>query len=77
MASLSKVLIAAAAWLAFLYSSHGIMVWSEGPLRQPSHGQDSLICSYFTGLSVVRKEYWYSENGILGRAVCPRLISLD
>jgi hypothetical protein len=76
--SLRKLLIAAAAaaWLAFVYSSQGIMIWSKGPLRQSGNGQDSLLCSYFTGLGVIQREYWYSANGIMGRTVCPRLIGL-
>lgn len=61
-------------WLALILTTHGLLISSTRHLpANASH--DALTCSYFTGLSVVKKEYWYSENGVMGRAVCPRLYS--
>lgn len=67
---LSGVLgVAGLAWLALLFSSQAILVSGrvvEGTLV------DKLVCSYFTGSGMIRKEYVHSESDRFGRAACPR-----
>lgn len=70
--AVSATFIAIAAWLLLFFSSHGILVWSE-QFRAPEHSQDTLACYYFTGLSVVKKEFWYAPNDFMGRSVCASL----
>lgn len=35
---------------------------------------DILICRYFTGRHIVRREYYYSENNFMGKDECPFVI---
>jgi len=64
-------------WGLLFFTTSGVLVASEGPLRQDNDGLDSLRCTYFHGTGVTTISYWYSENGILGKAICPRLVSLQ
>lgn len=47
------------------------LVEDYGDLGEAS--QPSLVCRYFTGRSLKERVFWYSSNGILGRAECPFL----
>jgi hypothetical protein len=68
--TLSAVLgIAGLAWLALLFSSKAILV-SERIEQRTFH--ERLVCTYFTGSGMIRKEYLHTESGRLGRAACPR-----
>lgn len=60
------------AWAILVLSSHGIL-YADAVER--GRGDAKLTCRYFTGLGLTRREYWYSETGMGGRDVCPRLIS--
>lgn len=61
-------------WLALLLSTHGLLVWSVGPISpKTASGQATLECTFFTGLELVTLGYYYSADGVLGRAICPRL----
>lgn len=62
-----------AAWAYIYLTTSGVLVGSQ--LSRPvSASQDVLKCSYFTGTSIIEKEFWYA--GAFGRDVCPRLIQL-
>jgi len=59
-------------WFALYFSSAGVLVgWQK--FRPDGAGQDVLRCSYFTGMEVAPIEFWFSENNVFGRAICPRL----
>lgn len=60
---------------ALFVTSSAILVKSDGPSFHGGGKQESLVCSYFTGLGFLEQEFWYSPNGIMGRAACPRFIS--
>ena len=62
----------ALAWLALFMTSHGVLVRSLQH-RPVNAEQDVLTCTYFTGMSVVEREFWYAPNNLFGRAICPRL----
>ena len=66
-----------AGWGLLYFTTSGLLVASEGPLRQGNDGQDSLRCTYFHGTGMTTIFYWYSENSILGKAICPRIVSLQ
>ena len=67
---LSVVLgLAGLAWLALLFSSRAILV-GERVENATLHQQ--LVCTYFSGSRMIRKEYWYSPSDTFGRAACPR-----
>ena len=34
-------------------------------------GSKVLVCSYFTGKSIVHSVFWYSPNNMMGRDSCP------
>jgi hypothetical protein len=70
-----KALLALAlcAWLALFFTGSGVLIHGERQ-RLPDDRQDSLACRYFIGTSVVERTFWYSPNGLMGRAICPRLI---
>jgi hypothetical protein len=62
-------------WAGLFFSSRAVLVWSE--MVTPAHGaQASMQCTFFTGVGVVTAEYWYSANGMFGRAACPRIVRL-
>ena len=66
--------LVASCFILFLTGT-GVLINSEGPERlHADDGQDGLRCSYFTGLSGIDREYWYSPNGMTGRTVCPRVL---
>ena len=66
------VIALALGWLVLFLSSSGVLVFSHQH-RPAGAGQDVLSCSYFSGVSIIEKQFWYSENGILGREACPRI----
>ena len=67
---LSVVLgLAGLAWLALLFSSRAVLV-SEKVEQATLHKK--LVCTYFAGSRMLRKDYWYSESDTFGRAACPR-----
>ncbi len=70
------LLAVGAAWALLFFASSGVLVASEGPARVGNDAADSLRCTYFHGTGFATNSYWYSENGLLGRQVCPRLVSL-
>ena len=59
--------------VALFLTSHGVLIDSELVQSHQPQGQAHLECSYFTGSSIVTTEFWYSPNGFMGRALCPRL----
>jgi hypothetical protein len=59
------------AYGAFAFSSYGFLTKSA---KEPGALKDKLVCTYFTGLGFATKEYWYAENDLLGRSLCPRTI---
>ena len=61
--------VAGLAWLALLFSSRAILV-DERVVEHAFYKR--LECTYFTGSGTMRKEYFYSETGTIGRAACPR-----
>lgn len=68
-------LVIAVAWVVLFLTASGVLVFGER-LSSPREGQDSLRCIYFTGMGFVERPYWYSETGMMGRSVCPRLVRL-
>lgn len=61
----------AIAWGTLYFASYGVL-FAEEKVGLPV-GQAYLKCRYFTGVGVASQQFWYSENGIVGRAICPRL----
>ena len=61
--------VAGLAWLVLLFSSKAILV-DEQVVEHAFYKR--LACTYFTGSGTMRKEYFYSETGTIGRAACPR-----
>jgi len=61
--------VAGLAWLVLLFSSKAILVDERVEERA---FYKRLACTYFTGSGTMRKEYFYSETGTIGRAACPR-----
>jgi hypothetical protein len=61
--------VAGLAWLVLLFSSKAILV--DEHVEERSFYR-RLACTYFTGSGTMRKEYFYSETGAIGRAACPR-----
>ena len=61
--------VAGLAWLVLLFSSKAILVSEQVEERS---FYKRLACTYFTGSGTMRKEYFYSETGTIGRAACPR-----
>jgi hypothetical protein len=61
--------VAGLAWLVLLFSSKAILV-DERVVERAFYKR--LACTYFTGSGTMRKEYFYSETGTIGRAACPR-----
>lgn len=67
---LSGVLgVAGLAWLALLFSSRAILV-GERVEQRTFH--ERLVCTYFSGSGMIRKEYLHTDSGRIGRAACPR-----
>lgn len=69
------LILAFVGWGALFLSNSAILIHSETVRRTPQ-SQRSLICTYFAAVSVFPKEFWYSEDGVMGRAACPRLIQI-
>lgn len=64
----------AVAWLVLMLSTHGVLVWSSGRIPPVSAGAQAILqCTFFTGLELVALPNWYSSDGVLGKAICPRL----
>jgi hypothetical protein len=61
------------AWGILYLASYGVLV-AEEKVQLPV-GQAYLKCRYFTGVGMANQQFWYSENAIVGRAICPRLYS--
>ncbi|MDR6850605.1 hypothetical protein J2Y54_000098 [Sphingomonas sp. BE123] len=68
--------------LALLITDHRLLVGEkkvnpgqryivEGYGDAGSNEQSVLVCSYWTGRSVVRNVLWYSSNNVMGRDQCP------
>ncbi len=68
--------ILAIGWVALYLSGMGVLVAWSGPLRETPSSSESLTCTYFTGVRLVTASYWYSSNGVMGRADCPRFFSI-
>lgn len=68
------VVLLMACWLVLLLSTHGVLVWSSGPIPPKNErSQATLDCTFFTGLGTVTLGYYYSSDGVMGRTICPRL----
>lgn len=66
--------LACLAWAALVLSSRGILVGAEGPIAGKKAGdQQTLNCTFFTGLSTVTISYWYDSQAMMGRVICPRV----
>lgn len=63
-----------ALWAALYLSSNGVLVFSRQH-RPLTADQDVLTCTYFTGISFIDREFWYSSGNVFGRSICPRLLS--
>lgn len=63
-----------AVWAVLFLSTSGLLIYSA-VVTKPGHGQESLVCTYFTGVSTVDVSYWYSHGIGFGRSLCPRLHS--
>lgn len=68
-----SVLAVLAAWLALFLTGSGVLVSTE-VTRQAGYAQDTIYCRYFVATTVIEMSYWYSENNIMGKAICPRLV---
>lgn len=68
------VVVVLAGWCALFFTTSGVLLHSRQH-RSEGDGQDTLTCTYFTGISIVTKDFWYAEGGVFGREVCPRLQS--
>ena len=79
------VAVLIALWLALVLSSKGVLISQ----RRVSPGQTyvvpdwgdlgkaqqrQLACRYFVGTRVRWEVFWYSPNGVMGRADCPILV---
>lgn len=62
------------AWLVLVFSSKGVLVYGNAPDADRKVGM--LKCKYFTGTGVIEKQFLYSDEGFLGRQVCPRTVDL-
>ena len=71
------LLLVIVGWAALVLSTHGVLVWSSGRIP-PKHdrAQETLDCTFFTGLEFVTLGYYYSADNVMGRAICPRLKDL-
>lgn len=72
-------------WVALMLSGKGVLVsqdmttpgkpyfvegWGDlGKDRAPS-----LVCTYFVGTRLRKQVFWYSPEGIFGKADCPVLV---
>ncbi|MGO4706317.1 hypothetical protein AB4072_11170 [Microvirga sp. 2MCAF38] len=63
-------------WAALFFTSSGLLVSSDIVPPQKAVDQAHLACRYFTGLGVIERAFWHDLNGVMGRAVCPRLVRL-
>lgn len=77
-------LVATILELTLLLGGLRILVWErrvqagesyfvEGYGDVGSQAQATILCTYFTGRSVISKVFWYSANDIMGVAECPFL----
>ena len=66
--------VALGAWLVLVFSNKGFLVWGDKPEGDRKVGM--LKCHYFTGTGVIEKQFLYSDEGFLGRQVCPRTVDL-
>jgi hypothetical protein len=60
-------------WLALFFSGRGMLVW----FTEPGQNVGMLKCQYFTGTSVVERQFLFTKQGFLGRDACPRFIDLN
>ena len=65
--------IGVALWLALFLSGRGMLVW----FTEPNENVGMLKCQYFTGTSVVERQFLFTKQGFLGRDTCPRWIDLN
>lgn len=59
-------------WLSLLVSGRGVLFW----FTEPQEKVGMLKCQYFTGTGTVERQFLYTEQGLLGRAACPRFVDL-
>lgn len=64
-------------WLFLYLTASGVLVHGSGPYAGAGLGQAQLDCTYFHGTGFVTKTHLYSRHGLIGRTVCPRLVTLD
>jgi hypothetical protein len=60
-------------WERKVNPGESYIVAGYGDLK--SQKQESLVCHYFTGRSILPRVMWYSSNNILGRDQCPLIVS--
>ena len=46
----------------------------DGRRDEDRAGQAALVCTYFTGRSLLKNVYWYSPANVFGRDECPFLL---
>ena len=69
---LALVGLLALMWLVLFFSGRGLLVWFE----TPSEKVGMLKCHYFTGTGIADRQFLYTEQGLLGRETCPRMVEL-
>lgn len=79
------IIFVASGWIALFLSGKGILIDQEkvDPGEQRivegwgdvgEADQASLVCTYFVATRTRQQVFWYSPNGMFGRADCPTLI---
>jgi hypothetical protein len=77
--------VVSAAWLILILSGKGVLVSQE--MSQPGQpylvegwgdlgkaASPSLVCTYFIGTRLRKQVFWYSPNGMFGKADCPMFV---
>jgi hypothetical protein len=64
-------------WLLLYLTASGVLVYSTGPYAGAGFGQKQIDCTYFHGTGLVTRTHLYASNGLIGKAVCPRLATLN
>lgn len=69
-------ILLAVIWGMLTYSEIGILIqWTAPYLKDTTHNE-TMNCTYITGLGIVTTTFWYNPTGILGKVKCPRFIDL-
>lgn len=74
MATVKYILLfVGACWALLVLTTSGVLIKSE---RLADTQRDVIVCHYFTGLGVIKREYWTAESSLFGRDVCKRIVAL-